>query len=85
MKHINLTPSEAIVLQQVGEDVEDDAWSLARRVGMTRRHVMSIISRLQHKGLIALDSNIGGLWVRLTRKGQQLMSYVWPEATTFSY
>jgi CTP-dependent riboflavin kinase len=79
-QHINLTTSEAIVLQQVGEDVEDDAWQLAKRVGMTRRHVMSVISHLQHKGLVALDSSVGGLWVRLTRKGHQLMNYVWPEA-----
>lgn len=79
-QHISLSPSEAIVLQQVGEDIEDDAWTLAKRVGMTRRHVMSIISHLQRKGLVALDNSVGGLWVRLTRKGHQLMSYVWPEA-----
>lgn len=80
MKEINLTTNEAIVLQQINEDIEDDTWSLAKRVGMTRRHVMSVISRLQQKGLIALTNSYEGLWVRLTKEGRAFIRYVWPEA-----
>ena len=75
-----LTPNEAIVLQQVHEDGEDDTSTLASQLGMSRHHVLSIIEQLKHKGLVAIDSDLDGLWVRLTHRGQQIMQYLWPEA-----
>lgn len=79
MKKIHLSTSEALVLQQVCEDVEDNAWTLARQSGMTRKSIMSIISRLQRKGLVSLTNDLEGLWVSLTKKGRALVKYIWPE------
>ncbi|HMS92826.1 MAG TPA: winged helix DNA-binding protein [Candidatus Saccharibacteria bacterium] len=75
-----LTPNEAIVLQQVHEDGEDDTRTLAQQLGMSRQHILTIIERLKSKGLVAIDSSLDGLWVRLTRKGQHIMRQLWPEA-----
>lgn len=84
MEKISLTTNEAIVLQQVSEDIEDNAWTLARQVGVSRHHILSIISHLQQKGLVMLENDIDGLWVRLTKRGRQLMRYIWPEAVRAS-
>lgn len=75
-----LTPNEAIVLQQVHEDGEDDTRTLAQQLGMSSRHVLMIIEQLKGKGLVAINSDFNGLWVRLTRKGQHIMRQLWPEA-----
>ena len=75
-----LTPNEAIVLQQVHEDGEDDTRTLAQQLGMSRQHILTIIERLKGKGLIAIDSDLNGLWVRLTRKGRHIMQQLWQEA-----
>lgn len=75
-----LTTNEAILLQQVHEDGEDDTSTLADQLGMSRHHIIAMIERLKHKGLIAINSDFGDLWIHLTRKGQQLMYDLWPEA-----
>lgn len=75
-----LSLSEAIVLQQVHEDGEDDAASLAKALGMSRERTLNVISHLKRKGLVAIDGEYDGLWVHLTRKGRRLMQYLWPEA-----
>ncbi len=77
---IQLTTTEAIVLQQVSEDGEDDVRTLASQLGMSRSSLFATIDRLKHKGLIAMNSSFDDLWVRLTRKGQQMMRYMWPES-----
>ena len=75
-----LSLSEAIVLQQVHEDGEDDARTLERALGMSPEHTLNIIGRLKRKGLVAIDGEYGGLWVHLTQKGRRLIHYLWPEA-----
>lgn len=75
-----LSLSEAIVLQQVNEDGEDDTSSLARALGMTPAHTLNVIEHLQRKGLVDAFGGYDGLWVRLTRKGRRLIRYLWPEA-----
>ena len=77
---ITLSTNEAIVLQQVHESGEDDAQSLASQLGMSRNHTMNIIQRLKQKGLVAIDSDVDGVWVHMTRRGHKLMSYMWPQA-----
>lgn len=77
---ITLSTNEAIVLQQVHEGGEDDAQSLASQLGMSRNHTMNIIQRLKQKGLVAIDSDVDGIWVHMTRRGHKLMSYMWPQA-----
>lgn len=80
MNKVHITPNEAIVLQQVYEDGEDDTRTLARQLGMSRHHVLSIIEHLKRKGLIMIDVDFDGLWVQLTQKGRQLIHYLWPDA-----
>ncbi len=75
-----LTLSEAIVLQQVHEDGEDDTGSLAKALGMSRESTLNVIAHLKRKGLVAIDGSYDGLWVHLTRKGRRLIHYLWPEA-----
>lgn len=76
----SLSLSEAIVLQQVHEDGEDDTSSLAKALGMSRAHTLNVITHLKHKGLVDINGDTDGLWVHLTRKGRRLMHYLWPEA-----
>ena len=78
-----LTPNEALVLQQIHDDGEDDTRSLARMFGMSRAHMMSIVSHLKQKGLVTIKGGYDGLWVHVTRKGTQLMHYLWPEAQAY--
>lgn len=75
-----LSLSEAIVLQQVHEDGEDDTSTLARALGMSKEHTLNVISHLKRKGLVVIDGEYDGLWVHLTRKGRRLIRYLWPEA-----
>lgn len=76
----SLSLSEAIVLQQVHEDGEDDTSSLSKVLGMSREHTLNVIAHLKRKGLVDIDGDHDGLWVHLTRKGRRLMNYLWPEA-----
>lgn len=75
-----LSLSEAIVLQQVHEDGEDDTNALAYALGMSREHTLNVVAHLKRKGLVAIDGDYDGLWVHLTRKGRRLIHYLWPEA-----
>ena len=76
----SLSLSEAIVLQQVHEDGEDDTAALAKALGMSREHTLNVVAHLKRKGLVAIDGEYDGVWVHLTRKGLRLMRYLWPEA-----
>ena len=75
----SLTPNEALILQQVHEDGEDDLSTIAIQLGMSRSYVASIIAHLKSKGLIAINASFDDLWVHLTYKGRQLVNYMWPE------
>ena len=35
---------------------------------------------LKKRGLVAINAEIDGIWVRLTDRGKRLMNYLWPEA-----
>lgn len=76
----SLSLSEAIVLQQVHEDGEDDTGTLSRALGMSRERTLGVVAHLKKKGLVAVEGEHDGLWVHLTRKGRRLIHYLWPEA-----
>lgn len=78
--YANLSTNEALVLQQVYEDGEENARTLARQLNLSRPHVVTILSRLRQKGLISLDSDMDGLWTRVTKNGSQLIRSMWPDA-----
>ena len=75
-----LTANEAILLQQIHEDGEDDTRTLSQQLGMSRHHILALVAHLKQKGLVAVDSDHDGLWVHLTRRGQHFIRYMWPEA-----
>ncbi|MGB4768817.1 MAG: hypothetical protein WBP22_06225 [Candidatus Saccharimonas sp.] len=74
-----LTPNEALILQQVHEDGEDDLSTVALQLGMSRNYVASVVAHLKSKGLVIVQTNFDDLWIRLTSRGSQLVNYMWPE------
>lgn len=79
-KEVDLTTNEALILQQIYEDGDDEAVVLAGKVGLPRRTVMNILIDLRHKDLMAIDQICGNAWVRLTARGKRLVQKIWPEA-----
>lgn len=79
---INLTTTEALVLQQVHEDGEDDLLSLSRQLGMSCGYVGAVIASLKHKGLLVLTDTHHQLWVRPSVRGTRTVRYIWPQAET---
>lgn len=77
---INLTATEALVLQQINEDGEDDIRSLAFALGMPRNLVTAIAVRLEEKGLVAFHHSFSGLWMDVSQRGKRLIRAMWPEA-----
>ncbi|HMR72472.1 MAG TPA: hypothetical protein PKD68_00485 [Candidatus Saccharibacteria bacterium] len=74
-----LTSEEALVLQQVYEDIETDVTMLSRQLGMRRGMVMSILNELRQKHLVSLKKEYAELLVNVSARGRQLIRYIWPE------
>ena len=77
---VNLSTAEAIILQQIHDDIEDDMDSLSSQLGMSRGRVTTLINALKQKGLLIINHDYQGTWVRLSSQGSHLMTYLWPEA-----
>ena len=77
---VNLSTAEAIILQQIHDDIEDDMDSLSSQLGMSRGRVTTLINALKQKGLLIINHDYQGTWVRLSSQGSRLMTYLWPEA-----
>jgi DNA-binding IclR family transcriptional regulator len=82
MHKIAELPEEyAIVLQQIDEDGAEDFNELVETLQFERSRLAHIIQSLQHKGLVSLQGDgERGFWIRLSRKGERLMRYLWPES-----
>ena len=80
-KPIQLTNEEAIVLQQICENGEEDIVNLARSLRMNRHHVIHHLERLRQKGLITIQAVYGDWWVHTSNKGTRFLHYMWPEMT----
>lgn len=76
----NLTPNEAMILQQVYEDGEDDIRSLAYELGISRHRTIAEIIQLEQKGLLDLHYGFDGLLLEISSRGRQLVRQLWPEA-----
>lgn len=76
---VNLTSDEALVLQQIAENGEDDVIGLSRGLRMSRSRVAQQLERLRAKKLVTIKSACGDLWVRASKRGRQLVNYMWPE------
>ena len=77
---LHLSTEEAIILQQVHEDGEDDAMMLAYQLGMSRPHTVGLVARLRQKGLLKVEADFGNMWVSLSERGKKLVRHLWPEA-----
>ncbi|CAN5131900.1 hypothetical protein BH09PAT3_BH09PAT3_3490 [soil metagenome] len=82
MHKVTELPEEyAIVLQQIDEDGGEEFNDLVENIHIERSRLAHIVKSLQHKGLIVLKGDgQRGFWIQLSRKGEQLMRYMWPES-----
>lgn len=81
----NLTPNEAIVLQQIYEDGEDDVRTLAQMLGMSAKSVVAVVAHLKKRGLVAISNDLGDLWIKVSAKGRRLIKKLWPEFQNVSF
>jgi DNA-binding MarR family transcriptional regulator len=83
MQHIELPEDFSLVLQEVGENGEQDFTELAESLNFEQSRLRHIIQSLQHKGLVSLSGtgfNGRGMWIRLSTKGRKFASTLWPES-----
>ena len=76
---IALTNDEALVLQQITENGEDDVIGLSHGLRMSRSQVAKQLDRLRAKKLVTIKATCGDLWVRASKRGRQLVNYMWAE------
>ena len=82
MKRIHLPQDQALVLQQINELGEEDFTGLAQSLRLGRAKLAEIIQILHHKRLILVRrSSYSEIWVRLSTKGRDFMTSMWPEAS----
>ena len=80
-KQVDLTVNEALVLQQVFEDGEEDVDDIVDQIGMPKRITMNILSDLKSKGLLTvIQRAYGKILVSVTSQGKKLVHTMWPEA-----
>jgi predicted transcriptional regulator len=81
MQKIDLQEDQALVLQQVAENGEEDIRSLSRSLRFDRQRIAAILHALHHKGLIYISqSGHGEPGVSISSRGKRMMIYLWPEA-----
>ena len=76
-KQVDLTVNEALVLQQVFEDGEEDVDDIVDQIGMPKRITMNILSDLL---LTVIQRAYGKILVSVTSQGKKLVHTMWPEA-----
>lgn len=80
MDQKTLSTDEAMTLQQIYEDGEDDIRSLSYELGMSRRHVIAEVLQLERKGLLILHDSFDGLLLTVSQRGKAVIRRLWPEA-----
>jgi DNA-binding MarR family transcriptional regulator len=80
MEQNTLTPNQAILLQQIYEDDEDDIRSLSDEVGISRTNTIRGVLKLEQKGLVDLHDSFDGLVLRVSVRGRAVVRKIWPEA-----
>lgn len=81
--YADLTTTEALVLQQVHEDGEDDVQTLSRQLGMSRQYALAVVASLKRKGLLVFVDGYQQLWVRPSVRGKRMVRYIWPQAQAY--
>lgn len=83
MQHIELPEDYSLVLQEVGENGEEEITELAESLSLEHGRLMHIVQALRHKGLVSFSrSTPHGMWIRLSSKGRKYMQNLWPESNT---
>lgn len=78
---MDLPEDYSLVLQQIQEDGEDDFLSLVESLNIKRSRLIHVILSLAGKGMVAINqTNVYEIRIRLTRKGSQIVRYIWPES-----
>lgn len=72
----NLSQTEVMILQQISQDYEDHVSDLAIELRESPHKIRHQLHILKQKGLIAFSNSKDAL-VSLTRKGQDLVRYLW--------
>lgn len=80
---IDLTTNEALVLQQIDEDGEDDLSTLSRQLSLSRSYAATIVASLKHKGLLVVTDHYQQLWVRPSARGKRMVRYIWPQSQAY--
>lgn len=80
MHNEQLSTNEAIILQQIYEDGEDDIRSLSYELGMTRQATIAKVVRLEEKGLLDFHHSFDGLLLEVSARGKKIVRQLWPEA-----
>lgn len=85
-KQMDLSVNEALILQQVYEDVVDDVDNIVDQAGMPKKVTMTVLTELKSKGLLTvIEQTYGKILVSVTSQGKKLVNAMWPEAVTFAY
>lgn len=82
MKYLkqNLTQTEVLILQQIKQDSEDSVSDLAYELHESPHKITHQVHRLKQKGLVVLTKGYQGVMISLTRKGQDLIRYLWTDS-----
>jgi len=80
MNKDTITTNEAMVLQQVYEDGEDDIRSLSYELGITRQRAIQEALKLEQKGLLTFRNSFDGLLLKVSGRGRAMVRQLWPEA-----
>ena len=86
-KHqVDLSVNEALILQQVFEEGEDEVDNIVDQAGMPKKVTMNVLSGLKSKGLLTIIQHAyGRILVSVTSQGKKLVHAMWPEAVTLAY
>ncbi len=76
----DLSPNEALVLQQVLVVGTDDIRSVSSELGLTRQTTINTALDLEEKGLIDMRNDFDGLWMRVSKQGKDALQKLLPGA-----
>jgi len=74
----NLTPTDALILQQIAETGEETLTELMYDTGMSQGMLHSLLCHLKKKGLVVLNYSYEAIYVSLSKQGRRAMHEVWP-------
>lgn len=71
---MNLPADYALVLQQIKNDGENDITSLLESLDVKQSRLKHIVKALKGKRLLFVTTSYEGMWLKLTRKGERIVT-----------